>query len=137
CPAANVRLHRADLSDLRRFRSTLDVAVTVNAVLTPDAERLDQIFTAMHDALRPGGVLLGIFPAMEPVLYQGFLIHERERLRHTPARARARTAAILERDRYDFVHGTYADGDGVQKFFYAFELSRRLPRAGFRRIRIG
>src|SRR5262249_19700790 len=121
CRAANVQLHRADLGDLNRFRAKLDVAVTVNAVLAPDPTRLDGIFASIHATLRPGGILLGIFPAMEPVLYQGFLIHERERRRHSPARARSRTAAILERARYDFVHATYADDDGAQKFFYAFE----------------
>ncbi|HYC23603.1 MAG TPA: class I SAM-dependent methyltransferase [Candidatus Bathyarchaeia archaeon] len=137
CRAPNVVLHRADLSDLGRFRAKLDVAVTVNAVLTPDPERLDRILAGIQAALRPGGILLGIFPAMEPVLYQGFLIHERERMRHPPALARSRTAAILERSRYDFVHGTYADDDGAQKFFYAFELGHRLRGAGFRKIRIG
>lgn len=137
CRAANVRLHRADLGDLGRFRATLDVAVTVNAVLTPDPNRLDRILAEIHATLRPGGLLFGVFPAMEPVLYQGFLIHERERLRYTPARARARTGVILERVKYDFVHGTYADEDGAQKFFYAFELAHRLRRAGFRRVHIG
>jgi SAM-dependent methyltransferase len=137
CPDRTLALHRADLADLATFRATLDVAVTVNAVLTPDGERLDRIFEALATVLRPGGVLLGIFPAMEPVLYQGFLIHERERRRHDPTRARRRTSRILERAKYDFVHGTYRDGTRAQKFFYGFELTHRLRRAGFRRVRLG
>ena len=137
CRANNVHLHRADLADLGRFRAKLDVAITINAVLTPNPLRLDRIFSAIHATLRDGGLLLGVFPAMEPVLYQGFLIHERERRRHPPSRARSRTDAILERDKFDFVHGTYVDDDGAQKFFYEFELRHRLRRAGFRRLRIG
>jgi SAM-dependent methyltransferase len=137
CADARVSVHRADLADLRAFRARLDVAVSVNAVLTPDADRLDRIFDGLRAVLRPGGVLLGIFPAMEPVLYQGFLIHERERRAHEPGRARVRTSRILERAKYDFVHATYRQGGSAQKFFYGFELRHRLRRAGFRRVRLG
>ena len=137
CPARHVSMHRADLADLRRFARRLDVAVTVNAVLTPDAARLDRTFAGIAAALRPGGLLLGVFPAMESILYQGFLIHERERGRHEPARARSLTSRILERAKYDFVHGTYSEEGRAQKFFYAFELRHRLRRAGFQRLRLG
>lgn len=137
CPARHVTLHRADLADLRQFRGGLDVAVTVNAVLTPDPDRLDQIFANLRAVLRPGGELVGIFPAMEAILYQGFLIHERERRRVDPARARRRTSRLLERASYDFVHGTYREDGHVQKFFYIFELRARLRRAGFGRVRLG
>jgi hypothetical protein len=108
----------------------------VNSVLTPDAERLDRVFGELAAVLRPGGVLLGIFPSMEAVLYSGFLIHERARRRTSAARARAVTSLVLERTKYDFVHGTYREDARAQKFFYAFELGYRLRRAGFRRVRI-
>jgi SAM-dependent methyltransferase len=137
CRAGNVALHRADLADLRAFHGRVDVAITVNAVLTPDPDRLDRVFAELAATLRPSGVLLGIFPAMEAILYQGLLIHERERRRSTPERARAKTSAILERAKYDFVHGTYREAETAQKFFYAFELEYRLRRAGFRHIRLG
>jgi SAM-dependent methyltransferase len=137
CPASHVTLARADLADLRRFHGRLDVAVTVNSVLCPHPDGLDRIFRELAATLRPGGVLLGVFPAMEAVLYQGFLIHQRERRRRDPARARARTSRILERAKYDFVHGTYTELGQTQKFFYAFELEHRLRRAGFRQVRLG
>jgi SAM-dependent methyltransferase len=137
CTARHVSFHRADLAALRRFRDRFDVAVTVNAVLTPDSNRLDRIFAGLRNVLRADGELIGVFPAMEAVLYQGFLIHERERQRVDPARARRRTSRLLERASYDFVHGTYSEDGHVQKFFYAFELRARLRRAGFARIRLG
>ena len=136
CRARHVTFHRGDLADLRAFAGRVDVAVAVNSVLTPDAARLDRIFTGLRTVLAPGGVLLSVFPAMEAILYQGFLIHERERRRHAAPRARMRTSRILERAKYDFVHGTYRDADHAQKFFYDFELAHRLRRAGFRRIRL-
>jgi SAM-dependent methyltransferase len=137
CRARHVSVHRADLAALRPLHGRVDVAVTVNAVLTPDPDRLDRAFAELRAVLRPDGLLLGVFPAMEAVLYQGLLIHERERPGRTPARARARTSAILERAKYDFVHGTYREDATTQKFFYAFELEYRLRRAGFRRPRLG
>lgn len=137
CVAPHVSLVAADLADLRRFHDRLDVAVTVNSVLSPDPDVLDRMFGELAATLRPGGVLLGVFPAMEAVLYQGFLIHERERRLHHPARARSRTSRILERAKYDFVHGTYTEQGQTQKFFYAFELRHRLRRAGLRRVRLG
>jgi len=137
CRAANVHLVRADLADLRRLRATLDVAVTVNAVLTPDAARCERILGELLATLLPGGVLLGIFPAMEPVLYQAVLIHERERRERAPGSACRRADAILERHKYDFVHGTYTEDGATQKFFYGFELVLRLRQAGFRGVRLG
>jgi SAM-dependent methyltransferase len=136
CRARNVSFRRADLADLRALHGTLDVATTINSVLTPDAERLDRVFGELAAVLRPGGVLLGIFPSMEAVLYSGFLIHERARRRTSAVRARALTSLVLERAKYDFVHGTYREEAQAQKFFYAFELGYRLRRAGFRRVHI-
>lgn len=137
CRLRHVTFHRADLVDLSPFAGQLDVAVTVNAVLTPAPDRLDRVFAGLHACLRHGGTLIGIFPAMEAILYQGYLIHERERQSHAPLRARLRTSRILERAKYDFVHATYSVEEGTQKFFYAFELRHRLRRAGFRRVRLG
>ncbi len=137
CRAGHVRLLRADLADLRRLHGVLDVAVTVNAVLTPDAARCARILGELRATLKPRGVFLGIFPAMEPVLYQAVLIHDRERRGRPPAAACRRADAILERDRYDFVHGTYTEDGATQKFFYGFELVWRLKQAGFRHVRLG
>ncbi len=137
CRAGHVTLAHADLADLRQLHGRLDVAITVNSVLTPDPAGLDRIFAELAATLRPGGVLVGVFPAMEAVLYQGFLIHERERRQYAPARARARTSRILEQEKYDFVHGTYTEIQRTQKFFYAFELAHRLRRVGFRHVRLG
>lgn len=137
CTRRHVSFHRADLADLSRFRGRIDVAITVNAVLTPDEERLQRIFAGLHASLTSGGVLIGVFPAMEPVLYQGYLIHQRERHLGPATVAKQRTSRILERHKYDFVHGTYrVDADGAQKFFYDFELQHRLRRAGFRQIKL-
>ena len=136
CHRRNVQFHCVDLAALQRFRGRIDVAVTVNAVLTPDEARLEQIFAGLHATLTKSGTLVGVFPAMEPVLYQGYLIHQRERQTADAARARSRTNRILERTKYDFVHATYREDDAAQKFFYGFELQHRLRRAGFKRIRL-
>src|SRR5262245_22939268 len=114
CRQAHVTLVRDDLANLRRLHRRLDVAITVNSVLSPDPKTLDRIFRELASTLRPGGILLGVFPAMEAVLYHGLLIHERERSAHDHVRARTRTSRILERAKYDFVHGTYTEQGQMQ-----------------------
>jgi len=130
CRAAHVTFHRADLADLSAFRARFDVAVTVNAILTPDDDRLDRIFESLHAAIRPGGWLIGVFPAMESVLYRGFLVHECER-------AAAGASRVLEQRRHTLAQVADPRERRGQKFFHGFELRRRLRHAGFRRLRFG
>ena len=39
--------------------------------------------------------------------------------------------------RYDFVSGLFTEGADRQKFYYSFELRRRLQAAGFKNIQFG
>ncbi|MDP3937048.1 MAG: class I SAM-dependent methyltransferase [Deltaproteobacteria bacterium] len=134
----NVRFLRRDLRDLHGCRERFDAAITVNAVLSPDAREVNDILRGIHDSLRPGGRLIAIFPAMEPVLYQAMLIHEQE-MHATSGRKRAlaRTRRRLERGKFNFELGLYDDGKLSQKFYYDFEIRYRLRRAGFRWVRLG
>ncbi|MDP3940057.1 MAG: hypothetical protein Q8R92_18220 [Deltaproteobacteria bacterium] len=133
-----MRFLRRDLRDLHGCREQFDVAITVNAVLSPDAREVNDILRGIHDSLRAGGRLTSIFPAMEPVLYQAMLIHEEE-LQETGVRKRAlaRTRRRIERGKFNFELGLYDDGKLAQKFYYDFEIRYRLRRAGFRWVRQG
>ena len=134
----NVRLVRRDLRDLGTFRGRFDVAVAVNAILAPDAREVNAIIDGIFRSLRPGGRLLAIFPAMEPVLYQAMLIYEEEvSVVGGRKRALSRTRRRLERSKFNFELGLYEDAGLAQKFYYDFEVRFRLQRAGFRWIRIG
>ena len=108
----------------------------MKSILTPDPIASIAIFAELGGRAPPGRRLVALFPPMEAILYQGSSSTNASR-RQKPAGARMRTSRILERAKYDFVHGTYKESDGTQKFFYDFELRHRLRRAGFRRIRLG
>jgi SAM-dependent methyltransferase len=135
---SNVEFLRQDLRDLSTFRERFDVAVVVNAVLAPDPRDVNRILDGIFASLRPGGRLLGVFPAMEPVLYQAMLIFEEE-IAAVPEEKRAlsRTRRRLERSKFNFELGRYDEGGLQQKFFYQFEIAWRLRRAGFRHVRLG
>jgi len=82
--------------------------------------------------------LAGIFPSMESVLYEGLLVIERERERgDSQDSALRRARRIISPGRYDFLLGLVKDGDDCQKFYYSFELRKRLQRAGFKGIQLG
>ena len=95
-------------------------------------DHLDRVFDSLCSAIQRGGALIGVFPAMEAVLYRGYLIHERER-HGAPART---AVGGLEQGRQAVGMGTLREHRG-EKFFHAFELRRRLRQAGFRRVRLG
>lgn len=135
---SNVEFLCQDLRDLSALRARFDVAVVVNAVLAPDPRDVNTILGEIFESLRPGGRLYGVFPAMEPVLYQAMLIFEEEIGEvGEQKRALSRTRRRLERSRFNFELGVYDDGGLQQKFFYNFEITYRLKRTGFRDVRLG
>lgn len=138
CPQKNIHFRRQSLNDLSIFRQQFDVVVTVNSVLAPSLSEVDQILREIAATLKPGGMLAGIFPSMESVIYEGVLILDREREQSDSEELALRRARrLLGRSRYDFVTGLYTDGEDRQKFYYSFELRRRLQRAGFKGIQFG
>lgn len=81
---------------------------------------------------------LEIFPSMESVLYEGGLILDWERARTDNEEQALRRAQRRKKGScYDFIAGLYTEGDDRQKFYYSFELRRRLQKAGFRGLQFG
>jgi SAM-dependent methyltransferase len=134
----NVVFYRRSLANLSHFRGQFDVVVTVNSVLSPKQSEVDQILKEIAGTLKPGGTFAGIFPSMESVLYEGVLMLEKEREQaESEEEARKRVSRLIGPRRYDFVSGLYTEGTDRQKFYYSFELRRRLQAAGFRNIQFG
>jgi hypothetical protein len=99
---------------------------------------VDQILGEMAASLKPGGLLAAIFPSLESVLYESVLILDREREQsESEEEALRRARRKARRNRYDFIAGFYTDGEDRQKFYYSFELRRRLERAGFKGLQFG
>jgi SAM-dependent methyltransferase len=131
----NASFHIADLRDLRHFRKKFDVAIAVNSVIMPRVPDVKKALSEIHLSLKEKGVFYGVFPAMGSVLYQAFLIHEQELEACDDEKDALRnTRRKLERGKYNFVTGHYHDDVDRQKFYYDFELRRRMAEAGFRNV---
>ncbi|MBW3023224.1 hypothetical protein KY308_03910, partial [Candidatus Woesearchaeota archaeon] len=89
----------------------------------------------IYSSIKKGGVFVGIFPAMENILYQAMLVYERE-VKGSKKGARRRTRKIIESWDYDFLLGFLTEKSGNQKLFYKFGLDYRLKKAGFKNFKI-
>jgi SAM-dependent methyltransferase len=129
-------LHRP-LTDLAPLAGQLDVAVAVNSLVMADVNDLEKSLRQIYQALRPGGILLAILPAMDAVHYCTMLLLDRALTRGLPmSQARMNAAQHGEHDLYDFAFGEFRYQGLEQHFWQPFEVRHRLRRAGFRRIRM-
>jgi len=134
----NVSFAVADMRNLARYHERFDVAVAVNSVLLPSDRDVNRMLREAYATLKPGGILFGVFPSVESEAYIALLTFEREhRDLGDEQSAWKRTAQLIGRDRIDFLRGIVGKSAVTQKFYYRFELVRRLGRAGFREIKIG
>ncbi len=132
----NIEFAVRDMRSLR-FRQRFDVAVAVNSVIMPRISDVNQALRSIYSSLKKGGEFYAIFPSMDTILYQGFLILEQQIRRHKDEqKALQHTKRLMERKRYNFLRGTFNDNGQRQKFYYDFELNIRLQDAGFKDIRL-
>jgi ubiquinone/menaquinone biosynthesis C-methylase UbiE len=134
----NVTFAVADMRKLGLYRNRFDVAVAVNSVLLPSNGDVTRMLRETYRTLKPGGFFFGVFPSLESEAYIALLTFEREhRDLKDERRAWARTEQLIDRDRIDFLRGTVGRSAVTQKFYFRFELIRRLQLAGFRDIKVG
>jgi SAM-dependent methyltransferase len=134
---ANVEFLHRPLTDLAPLAGQLDAAVAVNSLVLPDVGDLETALRSIHAALRPGGRLLGIVPAMDAVHYCTMLLVDRARRAGMPAdKARQNAAHHGEHALYDFAFGGFRFQGLEQHFWQPFEVHYRLRRAGFCRVRL-
>jgi SAM-dependent methyltransferase len=132
-----VEFHHCHLMDLKPLASRVDVAVAVNSLVMPDITDLEKSLRQIHGTLRPGGVFLGIVPAMDAVHYYTMLLVDRALAAGKPMDAARKNAAYQgELALYDFAFGQFRYHGLEQHFWQPFELRYRLRRAGFHRVRL-
>jgi SAM-dependent methyltransferase len=133
----HVEFFQRDLTDLADLAGMADVAVAVNSLVLPDPAQLECALRQAHEVLKPGGVLLGIVPAMDAVHYHTMLLVDRARRSGMPIdKARQNAAQHGEHALYDFAFGQFRYLGLEQHFWQPFEVRYRLRRAGFRRVRL-
>lgn len=135
--AKNVTVLVRDARELSEFYNQFDVAVTVNSILLPDIKDVEKMFKEAYNVLKQGGILLGVFPAMESFLYHALLVQEKALDDgKTQEEALKKAQAAIDEAPCDFVAGLVKYEDSVQKNYYLFEIKYRLRKAGFRNITV-
>lgn len=131
--ADRVRFLQRSMEELDDLAGQLDVAVSINSLVMPDERQIDRTLRAIHRALRPGGLVLGIVPAIDAIQYQSMLLLD-EALEEglEPPEAIRFTAHHAEHRYYDFAFGRCRFEGLRQKFWFPFEVEFRLAKAGFR-----
>lgn len=135
--ASNIKYFVKDMRKLEGFKEKFDVAISVNSVLMPKIKDVKKALSSIYETIKPDGVFFGIFPSMDSILYQGFLIFEGQlKIEKNEKKAISKTKRIMEKSKYNFINGTYTDDNQTQKFYYDFELKTRLKDAGFKNIKL-
>jgi SAM-dependent methyltransferase len=133
----NVEFVRCGFSELATLGRQVEVAVAVNSLVLPDSGELQAALAGVHGLLRPGGRFFGIVPAMDAVHYFTMLLLDRARQSGMPeAAARKNAAHHAEHELYDCAFGEFRYRGLVQHFWQPFEVTYRLRRAGFRRVKL-
>ncbi len=136
--APSVRFVQRPMHQLEDLAGQLDVAVAVNSLVMPDVRLIDRTLRAIRAALKPGGQLLGIVPAIDAIAYHVMLLMDRALDRGLEPREAERLAALqAERRYYDFVFGRFRFQGLRQKFWQPFEVEHRLAKAGFTAVTLG
>jgi SAM-dependent methyltransferase len=134
----NVEFLERPLTDLAPLAGKVDVAVAVNSLIMPDIPNLEASLRQVRQALRPGGVFVGIVPAMDAVHYLTMLLVDRALAAGKPLAAAQKNAAHhAEHEFYEFAFGQFRYQGLEQHFWQPFEVGYRLRRAGFRKVRLG
>src|SRR5436309_8710976 len=129
---ANVELHERNLTDLAPWAGQVDVACAVNSLVMPRLEEIERVLSGVRALLRPGGIFVGIVPAMDAVHYQTMLLLDRARQTGmAEEQARHNAAQHGEHDLYDFTYGDFRYAGLEQHFWQPYEIPYRLKRAGF------
>lgn len=131
---SNVKIEQKDTTKID-FKEKFDVAVSVNSIIMPSFEEIKKSLENIHKSLKENGIFFLIVPSMESVLYEGMLVLNREMKNKEEEKAIADTKEIIENKKYDYLLGYYKDMGDVQKFFYKFEISYLLEKAGFKEIK--
>jgi SAM-dependent methyltransferase len=128
----NVQFHQASFTDLSVLPAPLDVAVAVNSLVLPNPAELERALVEIGRCLKPGGIFLGIVPAMDAVHYYTMLLIDRALKAGKPIDvARKNAAHHCEHEYYDFALGQFCFRGLEQHFWQPFEIAYRFRRTGF------
>jgi SAM-dependent methyltransferase len=136
--AARVTFATRAMHELDDLAGQLDVAVAINSLVMPDVRVIDQTLRAIRASLRPGGLFLGVVPAMDAIHYHTMLLMDKALDGgQKPEEAERLAAFQAEHHSYDFAFGRFSFQGLRQKFWQPFEIRHRMTKAGFTSVELG
>lgn len=135
--ADRVTFLQRPMDDLAELGESIDVAVAVNSLVMPDVRDIDRTLMAIRASLRPGGLFIGVVPAIDAIHYHTMLFVDRALDQGmTPEQAEREAAFEVEHSLYDFTFGRFQFQGLKQKFWQPWEVEHRLRKAGFATVRL-
>lgn len=132
----NVEIRQEDMTNLKKLKGKFDCVFSVNSMIMPSSNMVDDAMVEVHNSLRKGGKLIAVMPSLESVLYESMLVQEVHLKKfHSEKIATWQTKRKVGAQYYDFYTGLI-DIEGKQKHFYSFEIEHRLKKAGFKNIKL-
>ncbi len=132
----NVEFQVKDISSMPEFHNKFDVAISINSIIVPDLNKIDQMFSEVNNTLKKDGKFICILPSMEIYAYQAMLIAQKQGKKIKDIeKLREKAKEFINDEEHDFLLGV-TDFEGKQKYYYRFEILWRLKKAGFKNIEI-
>jgi SAM-dependent methyltransferase len=133
----NIVYHQLTFDELGKLPMRLDVAVTMNSLVSADVGLLDRALVGMCSVLKPGGRLLGIVPSLEGLHYHVMLLIDLGLKRGMALeKAQQFAAQKAELHGYDFNTATFTFDKIRQHLWLGEEVRYRLKKAAFERTQI-
>lgn len=133
----NISFHLLTFAELEKLRGKLDVAVSMNSLVSADVSILDEALRGMKQTLKPGGKLWGIVPSLEGLNYHVMLLTDLGLEKGmTLPQAQQFAAKKAELHGYDLNTATFTFDKIRQHLWLRIEVSHRLKKAGFARFQV-
>lgn len=133
----NISFHHLTFDALDQLPMKLDLAVTMNSLVSADVGVLDRALAAFRTVIKPGGKLLGIVPSLEGLHYHVMLLIDLGLERGLPlTEAYAFAARKAELYGYDLNTATFTFDQIKQHLWLKEEVAYRLKKAGFKSIQV-
>jgi len=133
----NISYQQLSFAELDKLAGTLDVIVSMNSLVSADVRVLDAALAGFLQALKPGGVALGIMPSLEGLHYHIMhLINLGVERGMDLKMAYAFAARKAELHGYELSTATFSFDDIHQHLWQRDEVAYRLKKAGFRAIQV-
>lgn len=133
----NISFYHLTFDQVDQLPMKLDLAVTMNSLVSADVDVLDRALCAFRKVVKPGGKLMGIVPSLEGLHYHVMLLIDLGIQRGmTMPEAYAFSAKKAELYGYDLSTATFTFDQIRQHLWQREEVTYRLKKAGFSSIQV-